>query len=172
MDLPRPSDASTEELTDQALRTLPDSVLARRLDQAARALRFHQACDSNGELDAERFWRRFHARLRLESERRRGPLLQAPGALADKVVSCRRTHQGTLDAVTREARQLAEAQRCACRRARRASLAHERRAHRRDAQSLAAQFARLNRSRRSLRRLVADADAALAPPAIMLEAAE
>jgi len=149
-------------IADQALRALPDAALAALLAQAARALRFHQACDSNGELAAERFWRRAYARARLETVRRRGPLLQAPGAPAAKAASCRRAHEATLESLTRDARHLAQAQRHACHRARNALHETARRAHRFDALVMAGQLARLNRTRRDLRRLVAEADAAIA----------
>jgi hypothetical protein len=149
-------------LSDQALRALTGAALSAMLDHVERTLAFHAACDSNAELADERHWRRVHARLLLERERRRGPLIQAPGALADKVHSCRQAHRGELDALTREGRNLAQAQRCARGRAERAKTPGERRAHCFDARSLADQLVRLNRSRRALRRLVADADRAIA----------
>lgn len=151
-----------DDLIDRTLRALSDAALAGRLAQAARALRFHQACDCNGELAAERFWRRAYQRLRLETARRRGAPVQAPGALIEKVASCRRAHAGALATLTREAAVVAEAQRHACRRARGTPHASVRRSHRDDARLMAGALARLNRSRRELRRKIADADAALA----------
>ncbi|MCK6452455.1 MAG: hypothetical protein L6R19_16645 [Alphaproteobacteria bacterium] len=151
-----------DDLTDEALRRWSDTELAARLDQAARALRFHQACECNGELPAERFWRRAYQRLRLETERRRGPLVQAPGTLTEKLAACRRAHAGMLSALTDEAVRLAEAQRHAGRRARGTQHAGARRLHLHDARLMAGELTRLNLSRRELRRKIADADAALA----------
>jgi hypothetical protein len=167
-------------LSDQDLRALTGAALSAMLDHAERAMAFHGACDSNAELAEERHWRRAHARLLLERERRRGPLLQAPGALTDKVRSCRLAHCAEIDALTREGRHLAEAQRCAGRRAARARSPGERRTHHFEARLLARQLVELNRSRRTLRRLVADADRAIglseppnaSSPISQLEAAE
>lgn len=148
-------------LSDQDLRALTGAALSAMLDHAERTLAFHGACDSNAELAEERHWRRVRARLLLERERRRGPLVQASGTLADKVRSCREAHFAEIDALTREGRHLAEAQRCARRRAARAKSPGERRTHRFEARLLAGQLVELNRSRRALRRRVASADHAV-----------
>lgn len=163
---PRPARLRVE---DRDLRALADAELGLRLDEAVRALRFHQACDCNGEMAAERFWRRTYARLRLEAERRRGPLLQAAGTLSAKVESCLESHEAALASLTREAQRLAEAQRAARRRARHAAAERERRAHCFDAQAMAGQLMRLNRSRRKLRTLIVEAEAALALAATPVE---